>query len=362
LKIIMKQLDARFHIDYPGFRFDVACTMPLDGTVAIFGVSGSGKTTLLRCIAGLTRIASGYLKFGQTVWQDGQTFIPIQSRRVGMVFQDARLFPHLNAKQNLTYGMKRIPSSDRFIYFDHVVELLGLEGLLERRAHHLSGGEQQRVAIGRALLTSPHLLLMDEPLASLDQKRKIEILPFIQRLNQELHIPVLYVSHDLNEILQLANHMVMMKEGRVVATGPIQEVFARLDLPGLVEPNMVGAILETRVADHEPEFGLTRVEFKGRSLFIPKHNLPIGTALRVQIHARDVSVVVGTPVASTSVLNSLEAKVVEIQESPIDQYAMEVKLDVGCPLLAMVTRKSFHNLNLQPGQTVHAHFKAVALS
>ena len=357
----MNQLDAKFQIEYPGFHFDVECTMPLLGTTAVFGTSGSGKTTLLRCIAGLTHASKGYLKFGQDLWQDGQTLLSIQQRRVGVVFQDARLFPHLNAKHNLEYGMKRIHPSDRQIQFEQVVELLGLGKLLERHVHHLSGGEQQRVAIGRALLTSPKLLLMDEPLASLDQERKKEILPFIQRLNQELQIPVVYVSHDLNEILQLAHHMVLMKEGKVVATGPIQDVFARLDLPGLVEPNMVGAILETKISGHEPEFGLTRVEFEGRSLFIPKQEMAIGAPLRVQIHARDVSLVVGAPAASSSVLNSLEATVVEIEESPRDQYAMEVKLDVGCPLLAMITRKSFHQLNLHPGQKVHAHFKAVAL-
>ncbi len=360
----MSQLDARFRIDFPGFRFDVECMVPLDGTVALFGTSGSGKTTLLRCIAGLTRASSGYLKFGQDLWQDESRnmFLPIHRRQVGVVFQDARLFPHLSVKRNLEYGMKRRPASCRHLTFDQVVGMLGLDMLLERRPHHLSGGEQQRVAIGRALLTSPQLLLMDEPLASLDQERKREILPFIQRLNREWRIPVLYVSHDLNEILQLANHMVLLKEGRVAATGPIQEVFARLDLPGLVEPSMVGAILETRIAAHEPEFGLTRVEFAGRSLFIPQQALPIGAPLRVQIHARDVSVVVGAPAAASSVLNSLEATVVEIEESPRDQYVMEVKLDVGCPLLAMITRKSFHRLNLHPGQKVHAHFKAVALS
>ena len=357
----MKHLHVRFQVEYPGFRFDVACSIPLNGTVAIFGSSGSGKTTLLRCIAGFSRVASGSVTFGQHIWQDEQTFLPIQQRRVGMVFQDARLFPHLNTRQNLEYGLKRIPEPDRRIHLEQVVELLGLESLLDRRAHHLSGGEQQRVAIGRALLTSPQLLLMDEPLASLDRERKQEILPFIQRLNQDLHIPVLYVSHDLNEILQLANDMVLIKEGKVAATGPIQEVFARLDLPGLVEPNMVGAVLDTRIASHEPEFGLTRVEFAGRSLFIPQQKLGIDAPLRVQIHARDVSIIVGAPAASSSVLNSLEATVMEIQESPIDQYAMEVKLDVGCPLLAMITRKSFHQLNLKPGQQVRAHFKAVAL-
>ncbi len=360
----MSRLDARFHIDYPGFRFDVACTVPLEGTVAVFGSSGSGKTTLLRCIAGLTRASSGFLKFDQAIWQDDarKIFLPVEQRHVGVVFQEGRLFSHLSVTQNLKYGMKRINPSQRRIEFDHVSELLELEPLFQRRVSHLSGGEQQRVAIGRALLTSPQLLLMDEPLASLDQQRKKEIVPFIQRLNQELRIPVLYVSHDLNEILQLANHMILLKEGRVVATGPIQEVFARLDLPGLVESNMVGAILETRIAEHETQFGLTRVEFFGQSLFLPQQALPIGAPLRVQILSRDVSLVVGIPPTTSSVLNALEATVVEISESPSDQYAVEVKLDVGCPLLAMITRKSFHQLQLRPGQKVHASFKAVALS
>ncbi len=360
----MSRLDARFYIDYPGFRFDVACAVPTEGTVAVFGPSGSGKTTLLRCIAGLTRASSGFLKFDQTIWQDDahKIFLPVEQRHVGVVFQEGRLFPHLTVTQNLRYGMKRSAPSQRRIEFDHVSELLDLEPLLQRRVYHLSGGEQQRVAIGRALLTSPQLLLMDEPLASLDQQRKKEIVPFIQRLNQELKIPVLYVSHDLNEILQLANYTVLLKDGKVVATGPIQEVFARLDLPGLVESNMVGAVLETRIAGHEPQFGLTRVEFFGQSLFLPQQTLPIGAPLRVQILSRDVSLVLGPTPVTSSVLNTLEATIVEISESPGDQYAVEVKLDVGCPLLAMITRKSFHQLHLQLGQKVHASFKAVALS
>ncbi|MYJ53529.1 MAG: molybdenum ABC transporter ATP-binding protein, partial [Nitrospira sp. SB0672_bin_25] len=158
------------------------------------------------------------------------------------------------------------------------------------------------------------------------------------------------------------NHVVLLKEGKVAATGPIQEVFSRLDLPGLVESNMVGAILETRIVEHEPQFGLTRVEFLGQSLFLPQQALPPGTPLRVQILSRDVSLVVGDPPATSSVLNTLEATIVEVGESPSDQYAVEVKLDVGCPLLAMITRKSLQQLRLRPGQKVHAHFKAVALN
>ena len=360
----MSQLTARFRLGYPGFRFDVECVLPLEGTVAIFGVSGSGKTTLLRCIAGLPPVASGFLSCGRDIWQDDaqKIFVPIERRRVGVVFQESRLFPHLNVEDNLTYGMKRTPPSQRRLTFEQVSEMLGLTLFLRRYAHQLSGGEQRRVAIGRALLTSPQLLLMDEPLASLDQERKKEIFPFINRLNRELGIPVLYVSHDLNEIVQLARHVVLMKRGSIVAAGPIQDVFARLDLPELVESNVVGAVLETRIAEHEPQFGLTRVEFFGRTLFIPQQDLPVGASLRIQIPACDVSLTTDHPPASSSVLNVLEATIVELGQPFGNGYAVGVKLDAGCPLLAMITRKSFQRLNLKIGQRVHAHFKAVALN
>ena len=359
----MSQLTARFRLDYPDFRFDVECVLPLEGTVAIFGVSGSGKTTLLRCIAGLPPVASGFLSCGRDIWQDDaqKTFVPVERRRVGVVFQEPRLFPHLNVENNLTYGMKRTPPSQRRMTVEQVSELLGLTLFLRRYAHQLSGGEQRRVAIGRALLTSPQLLLMDEPLAFLDQERKNEIFPFITRLNQEWGIPVVYVSHDLNEILQLARYVVLMKQGSIVAAGPIQEVFARLDLPELVESNVVGAVIETRIAEHEPQFGLTRVECCGRTLFIPQQALPVGALLRIQIPACDVSLTTEPPSASSSVLNVLEATIVEIGQSSDNRYAVEVKLDAGCPLLAMITRKSLQRLKLKIGQKVHAHFKAVAL-
>ncbi len=360
----MSQLTARFRLDYPGFRFAVECVLPLEGTVAVFGASGSGKTTLLRCLAGLPPVASGFLSFGREVWQDDAraTFVPIERRRVGVVFQEPRLFPHLTVENNLTYGMKRTPLSERRMTFEQVSELLGLAGCLRRYPHQVSGGEQRRVAIGRALLTSPQLLLMDEPLAFLDRERKQEIFPFIKRLNQELAIPVVYVSHDLDEILQLARHVVLMKRGSIVAAGPIQDVFARLDLPELVDSNVVGAVLETRIAEHEPQFGLTRVECAGRTLFIPQQALPVGASLRIQIPACDVSVTTGPPPASSSVLNVLDATIVGIGQSSRNGYAVEVKLDAGCPLLAMITRKSFQRLQLKVGQKVHAHFKAVALN
>lgn len=359
----MNTLTARFDVQYATFHLHAAVDVPLQGVTAIFGPSGCGKTTFLRCMAGLERSSRGVIHFGDVVWQDEarKIFLPVMKRPIGYVFQEPRLFPHLSVRANLIYGFKRVPRQQQRLSFERIVEILDLHNLLKRRPHHLSGGEQQRVAIGRALLTSPALLLMDEPLSSLDMTRKNEILPFLQRLNQDLRVPVLYVSHDLNEILQLADHVVVIKEGTVVATGTIQDVFARLDLPGLVEPNVVGAVLETTVADHEPQFGLTRVEFAGRSLFIPQQALPVGTSLRVQILARDVSLVVGVPAAQSSVLNALDARVIEIGESRSDPYTVKVKLDVGCPLLAMITRKSLHQLKLHPGQNVQAHFKAVAL-
>lgn len=359
----MNTLTARFDVQYATFHLRAAVDIPMQGVTAIFGPSGCGKTTFLRCMAGLERSSRGVIRFGDVVWQDEarRIFLPVVKRPIGYVFQEPRLFPHLSVRANLMYGFKRIPRKQRRLSFEGIVEILDLHGLLTRRPHHLSGGEQQRVAIGRALLTSPSLLLMDEPLSSLDMTRKNEILPFLQRLNQDLRVPVLYVSHDLNEILQLADHVVVIKEGDVVATGTIQDVFARLDLPGLVEPNVVGAVIETTVAAHEPQFGLTRVEFSGRPLCIPQQALPVGTSLRVQILARDVSLVVGVPVAQSSVLNALEARVIEIRESRSDPYTVKVKLDVGCPLLAMITRKSLHQLKLHPGQKVQAHFKAVAL-
>ena len=359
----MNTLTARFDVQYATFHLRAAVDIPMQGVTAIFGPSVCGKTTFLRCMAGLERSSRGVIRFGDVVWQDEarRIFLPVVKRPIGYVFQEPRLFPHLSVRANLMYGFKRIPRKQRRLSVEGIVEILDLHGLLTRRPHHLSGGEQQRVAIGRALLTSPALLLMDEPLSSLDMTRKNEILPFLQRLNQDLRVPVLYVSHDLNEILQLADHVVVIKEGDVVATGTIQDVFARLDLPGLVEPNVVGAVIETTVAAHEPQFGLTRVEFSGRSLCIPQQALPVGTSLRVQILARDVSLVVGVPASQSSVLNALEARVIEIRESRSDPYTVKVKLDVGCPLLAMITRKSLHQLKLHPGQKVQAHVKAVAL-
>ena len=357
-------LRTRFQLPYGQFHLDADLEVPADGVTAIFGPSGSGKTTFLRCGAGLERAPGGYVRFGDTVWQDESRdlFVPPAQRAIGYVFQELRLFPHLTAWGNLAYGLKRTPVHERRVSFDQVVALLGLESLLDRRPHRMSGGEQQRVAIGRALLTSPRLLLMDEPLASLDQARKREILPFIQRLDRELRIPTVYVSHSLSEVLQLTKTLVILHGGKVMATGPINEVLSRLDLRGSIGQEMVGAVIDARVAEHELEFGLTRLEFNGRWLYVPHQARPVGTVLRVHILSKDVSLVAGAPPTQTSVLNILEATVESIGASSQTSASVDIRLDIGCPLLASITRKSLAHLALSPGQRVYAQITALALS
>jgi molybdate transport system ATP-binding protein len=328
----------------------------------VFGPSGSGKTTLLRCLSGLERAPQGAMRFGDAVWQDEarQIFVPLYNRPIGYVFQEQRLFPHYTVRSNLLYGYKRTPSEQRRISLDQVVSILGIQHLLERRPSKLSGGEQQRVAIGRALLTSPQLLLLDEPLASLDIQRKQEILPFIQRLHKELQIPVMYVSHAISEILQLADRIVLLNQGKLVTSGPLNEVFSSLNLRGRMGSFQVGAVLDTRVVAHEPSYGLSRVEFKGQFLYVPLQPRSVGELVRIHILASDVSLVTEAVSSPTSILNILEATVMEIRE--VNQSLVDVRLDMGAPLVASITRKSAANLGLKPGQRVYAHVKAVALN
>jgi len=294
----MSRLTARFDIAYPAFRLQVDLDLPATGITAVFGQSGSGKTTLLRCLAGLERSSIGFLRLGSDVWQDESRgiFVPIYDRPVGYVFQEARLFPHLTVRSNLTYGLKRTQESERRISLEQVVDILGIAPLLERRPQKLSGGEQQRVAIGRALLTSPRLLLLDEPLSSLDTQRKREILPFIQRLHRELEIPALYVSHSASEILQLAQMVAILQDGKLVTMGPITEVFSRMDLHRRLGSQLIGAVINAKVAAHEQEFGLTRLEFNGQSFHVPLQSLKVGEHLRPytvqRCYARDESIAI----------------------------------------------------------------------
>ena len=360
----MNQLTATFDLAFPSFHLHVKIDVPAEGIIAVFGPSGCGKTTFLRCLAGLERAASGSMSLNNLIWQDDSQgiFVPLTQRSVGYVFQEPRLFPHLNVRENLQYGWRRTLESARRIELDHVVQVLDIERLLDRRPQSLSGGEQQRVAIGRALLTSPTLLLMDEPLSSLDLQRKREILPFIHKMDSEFQIPIVYVSHDLHEIVELAKTVVLVKEGNVVDSGPIEEVFSQLNIRHHIPDNHIGALIETTVAEHDQEFGLTTLTFSGGHLQIPHQKRDIGERLRVQILAKDVSIISSPPSFQTSVLNLLAANVVEIGEVTTDHPLVDIKLDIGCPLLATITRKSLATLQLHSGQRVHAQIKAVALS
>ena len=242
---------------------------------------------------------------------------------------------------------------------DEVVEVLGLAALLKRTPDKLSGGEKQRVAIGRALLTSPKLLLMDEPLASLDMQRKAEIIPFIKRIEDEFKTPIIYVTHSVDEVLQLVDTMVILQAGKVANFGPVQEVFSDVRLRQVLGEEQLGAVLETSVAGHDEEFELTRLDFMGQTLNVPKQNIPVGQNLRVHIHSKDVSLSTAPPAGVTSVLNILQAKVAKI--GTLGGYSVDIELDAGQPILATITRKSLANLNLKPGQPVYAHIKAIKM-
>jgi molybdate transport system ATP-binding protein len=246
-------IDARLKIAYSGFSLDVDLHLPGRGVTALYGHSGSGKTTCLRCIAGLERAEQGFIQINDEVWQDSERriFVPPHKRALGYVFQEASLFPHLSVLANLQFGLKRIAKAQRRVDMAQATELLGIGHLLERHPQHLSGGERQRVGIARALLTSPKLLLMDEPLAALDSQRKNEILPYLQRLHDELDIPVLYVSHAQDEVARLADHLVLLSDGKALASGPIGETLARLDLPMALGDD-AGVIIEGRSAPTMP--------------------------------------------------------------------------------------------------------------
>ena len=357
----MNSLEAKFKVDYPEFNLDVELTLPARGVAVVFGPSGSGKTTLLRCLSGLEKAPSGYMKIADQVWQDEETFIPIQERKIGLVFQESRLFPHLSIQDNLLYGYQRTQPAERNLQLDEVAQVLNLKALLKRRPEKLSGGEQQRVAIGRALLTSPKLLLMDEPLASLDMQIKAEIIPFIKRIESEFKTPIVYVTHSMNELLQLVDTMVILKSGKVENIGSVEEVFSDVQSREALGSEKLGAVLETLVLEHDEEFGLTRLDFMGQVLHIPRQNIPVGEILRVHIHSRDVSLSTASPAGATSVLNILRAKVEKVGVIDLNGYSVDIELDAGRPILATITRKSLANLNLKPGQPIYVHIKAIKM-
>lgn len=343
------------------FALDAAFRTEAHGLTALFGRSGAGKTSLIAAIAGLVRPDAGRIAIaGDTLFDSTRGIdVPAEQRRIGYVFQDARLFPHLSVRDNLLYGWKRAPVAERRIGFDTVIGLLGIEHLLDRRPLKLSGGERQRVAVGRALLAQPRVLLMDEPLASLDAERKDEILPYIERLRDQLRVLIVYVSHAIQEVVRLANTIVLIEAGRVVAHGSPMELSQRLDLRPLLGRFEAGSVIEGRVAGHDDGRMITRVAFRDQELILPRLNLAVDRRLRVRIRARDVILAVERP-AAISVQNILAGSVQEIAQEP-GAYA-EVKVDVsGAAIVARVTRDSVARLALKPGTAVLVLVKSVAI-
>lgn len=331
------------------------------GVTALFGRSGAGKTSVINMVAGLIRPDAGHIVVNDRRLFDARRSIdvPPEKRRIGYIFQEGRLFPHLSVRSNLTYGMRLIPAARRYVHFDRVVQLLGIEHLIDRRPATLSGGEKQRVAIGRALLTSPSLLLMDEPLAALDSTRKAEVLPFIAGLSRQFSIPILYVSHALEEILNLADTMVVLDAGRAVAVGSIEDLMSRRELQRLMGYRDCGAVLATVVEAQDEVHGLTHLRFAGGTLQLPRFDAPTGAKVRVRIEARNVAIAL-LPPQQTSVRNILPGTVKTVISG--DGSLVDVELDIGCPLLARITAQAWKELHLQPGQQVFALIKSVAVN
>ncbi len=345
-----------------------------NGTTAIVGPSGAGKTSLLRIIAGLYRQAEGRISFGDDVFHDSAAgiFLKPEKRRIGYVFQEPRLFPHMSVARNLDYGARRRgapPSGAR----DEIINLLGLENLLERLPHKLSGGEAQRVAMGRALLSSPRLLLMDEPMANLDLRRRREIMPFLEMLHPRLSLPILYVSHNLDEVIRLADKVLVIERGRVFATGGTAQVLNRPDVQQLLAGAVgmdagmdtdLGTILDASISAHEPEKMITRVSLgDGLVLRVPLRHEPTGTALRLRLHPRDIAIATQSP-HGLSIRNSLPGRVNRINVAPGGQRDVSIRLDGGgnIEITARITQGAVDDLQLVRGLEVWALVKSVALA
>ncbi|MGB0682980.1 MAG: molybdenum ABC transporter ATP-binding protein [Magnetovibrionaceae bacterium] len=362
------RIDACFQGTQGDFKLDCRFTVPAKGVTALFGPSGCGKTTVLRCIAGLNNL-DGHFRIGQQVWQDGRFFKEPHKRAVGYVFQEASLFDHLSVPSNLTYGRKRAlkagRAKDAAVSLDDVVGLLGLERLMDRPVSVLSGGERQRVAIGRALLSEPEVLLMDEPLSALDRFAKDDILPYLERLHDELSIPVFYVSHDIAEVERLADTLVLMKSGGVEYAGPLAPA---LTDPGLPLSSMVGAasVLEGTVVDYNEHYGMTTLSVGGAEVFVAGgRTAEPGQRRRLRILASDIALCRQRAPEGSSINNALPARILVTE--PFGDFMVTVHLKLGPagkgdPIIARLSRKSYDRLNLQPGETVIALMKAVAFS
>jgi molybdate transport system ATP-binding protein len=351
----------RIALARPAFKLAVDLALPAKGITAIYGASGSGKTTLLRCVAGLERAARGVVKIAGRVWQDDDQsiFLPTWKRPLGYVFQEASLFDHLDVQANLEYGLKRSQTRESRNGLNAAIELLGIAGLLQRRTDQLSGGERQRVAIARALGTLPAMLLLDEPLASLDHARRQDILPWLEKLRDELNIPMLYVTHAADEVARLADTLVMLDGGVVKAAGPVSDVLASTDIPVVLGED-AGALLEATVQACDAQWRLAQVGFPGGQLWLRDDGLTIGQRVRLRVLARDVSITL-QEATETSIQNHLPCVVETVVA---ESHPSQVLVGLRCGstvLLARITARAVAALSLKLGQQVWAQVKSVAL-
>ncbi len=345
----------KIHLE--SFILDANFSIPDRGITVVFGPSGSGKTTLLRAIAGLEKSDKGFLKIGDSVWQEGGNFLATHKRQIGYVFQDASLFDHLDVKGNLNFVIKRaVGLKEDFIESIH--NLLEIKSLLNRRTTQLSGGERQRVAIARALLTNPKILLLDEPLSALDMKRKNEILPYLDSIHNDLEIPILYVTHSQSEMSRLADHLLLIEDGHIIGSGPVNDMLTRFDMP-LSHGAEAVSIIEAKVVGCEAKFNLMHLEFLGGQFVVPDNGFPVQTKVRIRVVARDVSLTKSKQV-DTSILNIFPATVQETV--PEGEAQVMVRLEIKeTILLACITRKSSYNLRLNKGTKVFVQVKSVAI-
>ena len=349
-----QRMEVKLRLARETFVLDVDLSLACRGVTAIFGPSGCGKTSLLRSIAGLEQ-AQGCLKLCDDVWQDENNFIPTHERPIGYVFQEASLFPHMSVLRNLLYGFRRIPYRQRHVKLEHAVKLLGLGHLLQRKPQGLSGGERQRVAIARALLTSPRLLLMDEPMSALDHTSKAEIMPYLQRLHDELAIPVLYVSHAADEVAQLADHLVIMDAGKITAHGPIEKMQQHLQLPSTDRPDknmVVTSSIKAVVTDHDEAFQLTHLMVGELTLSMPGIVAGLGDEITLKVDADDISLSL-EPLRNSTILNVVPARITTMTERKPAHVQLGLKTDIG-HLLIHISRKSVNQLGLHPGKDTYA--------
>lgn len=357
---VQNNIEVSVHGTLGTFDLDAAFHAPITGITALFGPSGCGKTSVLRCIAGLNHL-NGKIRIGDIVWQDEKQFMPVYKRKIGYVFQEASLFPHLSVQKNLSYAFDK-SAKGAAQYFDEVITMLNIEHLIDRSPKNLSGGERQRVAIGRALLSSPQVLLMDEPLSALDMATRTEIMPFIERLRDQLKLPIFYITHDINEVERLADTLVLMEQGKLLAAGKLQDLQADMSLP-LAQQRSAAVNLNASIKDWNENSGLCAFSVKGANFLAPLETAPKLKEMRIRIAANDVSISLEKP-HNSSILNSVDAII--LSQKPLNSHEMLVSLslgdnDQGAHILCRLSRYSWQNLNLEIGMKIFAQVKGIAL-